>query len=75
MVDVLDTTEVDPTTFKNDIMDLDILEAKNRLQMEAREDKSIEAANALYTISQYHSPRTSRGLGSWQVVNWPRVTR
>ena len=55
-MDVLNTTEVDPTTSKNDMMDLDILEAKNRLQMEAREDESIEAANALYIISQYHSP-------------------
>jgi hypothetical protein len=56
IVDVLNTTEVDPTTSKNNMMDLDIPEAKNRLQMKAREDELIEAANALYTISQYHSP-------------------
>ena len=55
-MDVLNTMKVDPTTSKNNIMDLDILEAKNRLQIEAREDELIEAANALYTISQYHSP-------------------
>jgi len=50
-IDVLDIIEVDPTTFKNDIMDLDILEAKNRVEIEAKEGELIEAANALYTIS------------------------
>jgi hypothetical protein len=67
-MDVLDKTEVDRTTSEYDVMDLDIPEA------EAREGKSIEAANALYTMSKYHSPRTSGGLRSWQVVNWPRMT-
>jgi hypothetical protein len=74
-MDVLDTTEVDRTTSECDMMDLDILEAKSRVEIEARQGKSIDAANALYTMSQYHSPRTSGGLGSWQVVNWPRMTR
>ena len=73
-MDVLDKTEVDQTSSEYDVMDLDIPGAKSRLEIEAMEGESIEAANALYTMSQYHSPRTSGGLGSWQVVNWPRMT-
>jgi hypothetical protein len=48
---VLDTIEVDRTTFKYNIIDLDILEAKSRVEIEARQGKSIDAANALHTMS------------------------
>ena len=74
-IDVLGKTEVAPTTSEYDIMELDIPEAKSRVEIKAREGESIEAANALYTMSQYHNPRTSGGLGSWQLINWPRMTR
>jgi hypothetical protein len=74
-MDMLDTTEVDPTTSEYDMMDLDIPEAKSTVEMEVREGESIEAANALYTMSQYQNLRTSRGLDSWQAVNQPRMTR
>ncbi len=74
-MDVLDTTGGDPTSSECDIMDLDIPGAKSRVEMEVREGESIEAAGALYTMSQNHSPQTSGGLGGWQVVNWPRLTR
>ena len=74
-IDVLDKTEVGPTTTEYDIMELDIPEAKSRVEIKAREGESIEAVNALHTMSQYHSPRTSGGLGSWQLINWPRMTR
>jgi hypothetical protein len=74
-MDMLDITEVDPTTSEYDMMDLDIPEAKSTVEMEVREGESIEAANALYTMSQYHNLRTSRGLDSWQAANWPRMTR
>jgi hypothetical protein len=73
-MDVLDKTEVDRTTSEYDVMDLDIPEAKSRVEIEARQGESIEAANALYTMIQYPTPQTSRGLGSWQVVNWQRMT-
>jgi len=63
-MDVLDTIEVDRTTSEYDIMDLNILEAKNRVEIKARQGKSIDAANALHTMSQYHNPRTSGGLSS-----------
>ena len=74
-MDVHDTTEVDPTLSEYDMMDLDIPGAKSRAEMETRERESIEAADALYTLSQYHSPPISGGLDSWQVVNWPMMTR
>jgi hypothetical protein len=50
-IDVLDKTEVGPTTSDYDIMELDIPEAKSRVEIKAREGESIEAANALYTMS------------------------
>jgi hypothetical protein len=50
-MDMLDTTEVDPTTSEYDMIDLDILEAKSTVEMEVREGELIEAANALYTMS------------------------
>ena len=58
-------TEVDPAS--DDMMDLDILEAGSR----GRE--SIDAASALYSMSQ-HSPQSSGGLDTWQMVNWPKKT-
>jgi hypothetical protein len=74
-MDGLDTTEVGPTTSEYDRMDLDKPEGKSKVEIKAREGGSIEAANELCTMSQCHSPRASRGLGSWQLINWPRMTR
>ena len=37
-----------------------------QLSMHVREADSIEAANALYTISQYHNPPSS--WRSWQLA-------
>jgi hypothetical protein len=54
-IDVLNTIEVDRTTSKYDIIDLNILEAKSRVEIKAKQSKLIDAANALYTMSQYHS--------------------
>jgi hypothetical protein len=48
---MLNTTEVDPTTSKYNIIDLDIPEAKSMVEIEVREGKSIKAANVLYTIN------------------------
>jgi hypothetical protein len=73
-MDVHDTTELDPAS-EYDMMDLDIPGSKSRVGMEVRGRKSIEAASALYTMSQHHSPPSSGGLGNWQVVNWLRMTR
>jgi len=72
-VDIPGTAEPDLTTSEYDMMDLDIPGAKSRAQPDVREGDSIEAANTLYTMSQYHNPPSSGGLGSWQVVNWPKV--
>ena len=55
--------EVD-LAFEYDMIDLDILEAKSRVRIDIRGHKSIEVASTPYTMSQ-HSPRSSRGLGSW----------
>ena len=65
VIDVLDKTEVGLTTTEYNIMELDILEAKSRVEIKAREGESIEVVNTLYIMSQYHSPQTSRGLSSW----------
>jgi hypothetical protein len=54
-IDMLNITKVDLTTSKYDIMDLDILEAKSIVKIKVKEGKSIKAANALYTISQYQN--------------------
>jgi hypothetical protein len=48
-----------PTTSEYNIMDLDIPEAKSRVEIKAREGESIEAAHALYTMSQYHRSSSS----------------
>jgi hypothetical protein len=50
-MDMLDTTEVDPTTSEYNMINLDILKAKSIVKIEVREGELIEAANALYTIS------------------------
>jgi hypothetical protein len=65
-------TEVDPAS-DDDMMDLDILEAKSRVGMDVRGRESIDAASVLCTMSQ-HSPQSSGGLGTWQMVNWPKKT-
>jgi len=67
------TAEPDLTTSEFDMLDLDIPGAKSRAQPGVRESDSMEAANALYTMSQYHDTLSSGGLGSWQVVNWPKM--
>ena len=72
-MDMFGTAEPDPTTSEYDMMDFNILGAKNSTQPDVREGESMEAANALYTMSQYHNPLSSEGLGSWQVVNWPKM--
>jgi hypothetical protein len=72
--DTLNMTEVDPTTSQYDMIDLDIPGTNSRVEMVVREGESIEAANTLYTMSQYHSPRSFGGLGSWQVIDWLRMT-
>jgi hypothetical protein len=71
--EVLGTTEPDSTTSEYDMMDLDIPGRKDRLQPDFKGGESIEAANTLYTMSQYHNPPSSGGLGSWQVVSWPKM--
>lgn len=68
-MDRLVTAELDPITLEYDIMEFDVLEAKIR---GPREVNPIEAANALYTMSQNYN-HSSGGLGSWQVVNWPKI--
>ena len=72
-MDMFGTTEPDPTASEYDMMDFDIPGARNSAQPDVKEGDSIEAANALYTMSQYHNPLSSEGLGSWQVVNWPKM--
>lgn len=62
-MDRLDTT-VGPTTSEYDRIDLDKPEAKSKVEIKAREGRSIEAANELCTMSQCHSPRAFGGLGS-----------
>jgi hypothetical protein len=62
-MDVHNTTELDPA-FKYDIMDLDIPGSKSRIGIKVRGRKSIKAASALYTISQHHSPLSSKGLSN-----------
>ena len=69
-MDRMVTAEPDPTTLEYDMMEFDISEAKSR---GTREVDPMEAANALYTISQNHNHPSSGGLGSWQVVNWPKM--
>jgi hypothetical protein len=73
-MDIHNTTELDPAS-EYDIIDLDIPGSKSRVGIEVRGRKSIEAASALYTMSQHYSPPSSGGLGNWQVVNWLRMTR
>jgi hypothetical protein len=51
VMDMLDTIEVDRTTSEYNMMDLDIPEAKSRVEIKARQGELIEAANALYTMS------------------------
>lgn len=53
-----ETTEVGPTTFEYDRINLDKPEAKSKVEIKASEDESIEAAT-----------RVSRGLGSWQLID------
>lgn len=72
-MDMLGTAEPDLTTSEFDMMDLDIPGAKSRAQQDVREGDPIEAANTLYTMSQYYNPPPSGGLSSWQVVNWPKM--
>jgi len=67
-IDILGTAESDS---EYDMMHLDIPGANRRAQSDAREGDSIEAANTLYTMSQYHN--APRGLDNWQIVNRPKV--
>ena len=64
-MDVHCTIEVGPIVPEYDTMDLDMPGPKSK-------DESIEAADALYTLSQDQGPRISGGLSSWQVVNRTR---
>lgn len=68
-----DSDNVPDVPGEYDMMDVDIPGAKNRAQPDVRGGESIEAANTLYTMSQYHNPPSTGGLGSWQVVNRPKM--
>lgn len=71
-LDMGSTAEPGSTTSEYDMMDVDVTGAKNRAQPDVREGESVEAANTLFAMSQYHNP-PSGGLGGWQVVNRPRI--
>lgn len=76
-IDGLDATEVDPTTFDYDMIDLDTAEGKNSTEVDRVEmfgvGDSVEAAATLYTMSQMNTSPSFVNLGGWQVVNLPRT--
>ena len=70
-VDITGAVEPDPIVSGYDKMDVDILGAKGKPEL--GEGYPIEVANTLCTMSQYPNPLPSGGLGSWQVVNRPKM--
>jgi hypothetical protein len=62
-IDMYNTTELD-LAFKYNIIDLNIPESKSKIRIEVKRRKSIKAASALYIISQYYSPLSSKGLSN-----------
>jgi len=72
-IEVPSTRDLDPAYVEDNVMDLDIPETESRPQQNRDEGDSIETASVPKIVTPHHTASSSEGLGTWQIVGWPRM--